>query len=177
MAHPPGDGYQHGSAGSATRDIVRDNVLPVTMPDGYTMQVYSDTTSLPGASAFCFQTNAASLSPPGDPSSTLEAAPDQHPTSLLPWNVAELAVAESGAGYIGVWPTGIVWIPANVAGGNRALITYQRVRVNPWVTPATCTVIGQGVAEYAYPGTSAAMAHGIVATRLADDLFPDATCS
>jgi len=168
-----GDGYQHGPVGSATRDVVRDNALPVSLPDGYTMQVYSDTTSMPGASAFYFQTNSASLSPPGDPSATLEAAPEGHPVALLPWNADELAVAESGAGYVGVWPTGGAWIPPSVAGGNRVLLTYQRVRVNPWVTPATFSVIGQGVAEYAYPGAAAAIANGIGATRLADDLFPN----
>lgn len=167
-----GDGYQHGPAGSSTADVVRDSALPASMPDGYTLQVYSDTTSMPGAQPWYFQTNSAALSPAGGAGQTLEAAPDGHPVSLLPWTAAEAAAVRPGISYIGVWPSGAVWVPASVSGGNRVLVTYNRVLVDASATPPTFTVLGQGVAEILYTNAADALAQGIQATRINDDLLP-----
>jgi hypothetical protein len=167
-----GDGYQHGPVGSPTYDVVRDAAHPAVLPDGRTLQVFSDTTSMPGATPWYFMTSSAALSPAGDPSTTAEKVVDGHPTALLPWTGAEAAALRPGTSYIGVWPTGAVWVPSGVAGGNQVLITYKRVRVDVVDTAATYTVLGQGAASYRYTTATDALTSGIVATRLQDDLLP-----
>lgn len=167
-----GDGYQHGPAGSPTADVVRDGAHAASLPDGRILQVYADTTSMPGATPWYFLTSSAALSPAGSPGTTAEAVRDGHPIALLPWTEEEVAALRPGSSYIGVWPTGATWVPSGVAGGNQVLITYKRVRVDVVNGTATYTTLGQGVAAYAYTGAADALADGIEATRLQDDLLP-----
>jgi hypothetical protein len=167
-----GDGLQHGPAGSPTYLVARDGATAVTLPDGNTLDLYSDTATSAGVTPVWFFTNSAALSPAGSPRVTKELIVNGMPTPVLPWTDAEAAQVVPGVRYPGVWPTGGTWIPSGVAGGNRALITYHRILTDLSTTPVTFTTLGQGVAEYRYTTSTDALTNGIRATRLNDDLFP-----
>lgn len=167
-----GDGLQHGPAGASDYRLVRDGTAAVSLPDGYTLNLFSDTSPVVGSGARWLKSNTAALSPPGAPQTLQEHLVDGHPQTVLPWTAAEAASVVTGQHYPGVWPTGGTWVPGDVAGGGRVLISYDRVAVDTSVSPATYTPRGQGIAAYRYTDASTALANGIQATRLNDDLFP-----
>jgi hypothetical protein len=131
--------------------------------------LYGDTASLPGADDFFFTTSTAALTPAWRPDVTEERLVAGRPTTLLPWTEGERAVFDPGKSYIGVWPAGGAWVPSEVPGGGRVVIAYHRYRVD---VGGDYTFLGQGVAEYDYTDAETALAEGIEATRLNDNLFP-----
>lgn len=167
-----GDGLQHGPSGQPNFRLVRDGTAAVSLPDGYTLNLFSDTSPVPGSGPMWLKPNSAALSPPGAPQTLQELLVDGHPQTVLPWTAAESASVVGGKRYPGVWPTGGTWVPSDVEGGQRVLISYDRILVNTEVTPATYTMLGQGIAEYRYTNATTALTAGIQATRLNDDLFP-----
>ena len=167
-----GDGLQHGPVGAANYRLVRDGVAAARMPDGWTLNLFSDTSPVPGSGPAWLITNSAAMSPPGMPQALQERLVNGKPKPVLPWTPAEAAQVVGGKYYPGIWPTGATWVPNDIEGGGRVLISYHRVGTDTSVTPATYTRLGQGIAEYRYKDAATAVADGIEATRLNDDLFP-----
>lgn len=158
------DGYQHGPEGTGTYNAHRDAAAPAVLPDGRLLVVYGDTASVANATTFFFISNTALLTQPGSPEKTEEYLKDNRPVQLLPWTEAEQKFFIGGKQYIGVWPAGVTYLPAE----KHVIIAYHRFEV---VGGFNFKYVGQGLAKYNYTNANEALTKGIQATRINDNLF------
>jgi hypothetical protein len=142
-------------------DVLQDQGIPVTLPDGRTLWIFADTADL-FTGPQMFQTSSAAFSEQATPTKLrFYVDKTQKPAEFLPRTPVELAKGEGT--YSGLWPMGATSLP-----DGRVLISYSRYHIT--LSPVTYTFEGSGLFEYRYPGIMD-LAAPVVATRLADDIW------
>jgi hypothetical protein len=151
-------------APSPQDDVLTDQGIPVTLPDGRTLWIFADTADL-FTGPYMFQTSSAAISEQAHPNVLRYFNGwDDKPAEFLPRKDSEQPRNETT--YDGVWPMGATTLP-----DGRILISYSTYHVN--LFPIEYTFRGSGLFEYRYPGYENVQ-YPLVATRLADDIWgPD----